>query len=45
MSRGFDPRTTVMEFVSASVWHRKAGVALADGGEFGRQIGQVVGDR
>jgi aspartate aminotransferase-like enzyme len=39
-----DARTAVMEFVAASVRRRETRVAIPDAGEFGGQMGEMVGD-
>ena len=34
-----------MEFIAASVRQREAGVAVPNAGEFGGEIGEMVGDQ
>jgi hypothetical protein len=34
----------MMGLVTAAVWQRKRRLAVSDAGEFGRKIGQLVGD-
>jgi hypothetical protein len=40
-----DALAAVMKFVAAPVRQREAGFPVADTGEFGGQIGEVVGDQ
>src|SRR5438067_9948454 len=39
-----DARSAMMGLVTAAVWQWKWRVAVSDAGEFGRKIGQLVGD-